>query len=82
VLANTLATYVMPTSVDVPKIVSLACELEEESGPFGMKGIGEVGFNGPLPAVANAVHEAVGADVRHAPITPERVLGAMTRRKK
>lgn len=82
VQADSLATYIMPTSVDMPEIVSLACEIQEESGPFGMKGVGEVGLNGPLPAIANAVHEATGADIRHAPLTAERVLGAISRRKK
>jgi len=47
-----------------------------------MKGVGEVGMNGPLPAVANAVHVACGADVCQTPLTPERVLKAMKRRKK
>ncbi len=63
-------------------MVSLACDVEEPSGPFGMKGVGEVGMNGPLPVVGNAVHAACGADVHQAPLTSERVLKAMKRRKK
>jgi CO/xanthine dehydrogenase Mo-binding subunit len=82
VRANSLTTYIIPTALDVPDMVSLACDVEEPSGPFGMKGVGEVGMNGPLPAVANAVHAACGADVHQAPLTPERVLKAMKRRKK
>ncbi len=82
VRADTLTTYIIPTALDVPDMLSLACDVEEPSGPFGMKGVGEVGMNGPLPAVANAVHAACGADVCQAPLTPERVLKAMKRRKK
>jgi hypothetical protein len=46
----------------------------EESGPFGMKGMGEVGINGPLPAIANAVAQACGINVTQAPLTAERIL--------
>lgn len=79
--ADSLTTYIIPTALDTPDMISLACDVEEPSGPFGMKGVGEVGMNGPLPAVANAVHAACGADVCQAPLTPERVLHAMKRRK-
>lgn len=79
--ASSLATYIIPTAVDVPEIQSWTCDVEESSGPFGMKGVGEVGMNGPLPAVANALYSC-GANIFHAPLTPERVLFALTRRKK
>ena len=38
---------------------TLAVEIPEPSGPFGMKGAGEIGIDGPLPAVANAETEAM-----------------------
>jgi CO/xanthine dehydrogenase Mo-binding subunit len=82
VLAGSFATYVIPTALDVPEIAVRAAEIVEPSGPFGMKGVGEVGFNGPLPAVAGAVKDACGADVRRAPLTPERVLAAMPRTRR
>ncbi|OQX10543.1 MAG: carbon monoxide dehydrogenase [Desulfobulbaceae bacterium A2] len=79
VLTPDFATYLIPGSLDLPEITSLTPEVEaEDSGPFGMKGIGEVAMNGPLPAVANAVADAVGARLCHAPLTPERVLRALT----
>lgn len=69
------ATYLIPGSMDIPEIISLAAQGEpEETGPFGMKGIGEVAMNGPLPAVANAVANACGVRICHGPLTPERVL--------
>jgi CO/xanthine dehydrogenase Mo-binding subunit len=69
-----LSTYLIPTSMDLPDTRSLAAETLEHSGPFGMKGVGEVGLNGPLPAVASALSDALGAYAVRAPITPETVL--------
>jgi CO/xanthine dehydrogenase Mo-binding subunit len=69
-----LSTYLIPTSMDLPDTRSLAVETVEHSGPFGMKGVGEVGLNGPLPAVASALSAALGAYTVRAPITPETVL--------
>lgn len=72
------ATYLIPGSLDIPEIVSLAAQGEpEETGPFGMKGIGEVAMNGPLPAVANAVADACQVRLCHGPLTPERVLAGV-----
>lgn len=69
------ATYLIPGALDIPQIISLAAEGEpEESGPFGMKGIGEVAMNGPLPAVANALADACGVRIFQGPLTAERVL--------
>jgi CO/xanthine dehydrogenase Mo-binding subunit len=43
-----------------------------------MKGIGEVAMNGPLPAIANALADACGIRVNHAPLTPSKVLAALS----
>jgi CO/xanthine dehydrogenase Mo-binding subunit len=69
--------YILPTSLDIPDIESLAVATVEETGPFGMKGIGEVGINGPLPAMASAVENALGVRVNQAPLKPPRVLAAL-----
>lgn len=74
VLTKDLSTYLIPTSLDLPDTVSLAVETLEHSGPFGMKGVGEIGMNGPLPAVASALSDALGAHIDRAPVTPETVL--------
>jgi len=71
------ADYILPTALDVPEIISVAAETFEHTGPFGMKGIGEVGTNGPLPAVANAVNDALGRRLTRSPLTASRVLRAM-----
>ncbi len=77
ILTPDLAIYITPGSLDIPEIMSLAVEIHEESGPHGMKGVGEVGLNGPLPAIANAVAEACGFRIIRAPLKPERILNAM-----
>ncbi|MCX5825056.1 MAG: xanthine dehydrogenase family protein molybdopterin-binding subunit [Deltaproteobacteria bacterium] len=78
VLTPDLATYIIPSAPDIPEMISLAVETEEPSGPYGMKGVGEVGTNGPLPAIAGGVARACGVGgLRRAPLTAERVLEAL-----
>ena len=48
----------------------------EEAGPFGAKSIGEVVINTPLPAIADAVYNAVGKRFYELPITPEQIAMA------
>ena len=52
-------------------------EAEQHSGPFGAKGLGESGTFGVSPAIANAIHDAVGVRVTSLPITAEAVLRAL-----
>lgn len=72
-----LATYIIPTAQDLPEIETLAMEIPEPSGPFGLKGAGEIAIDGPLPALANAVADAIGKRIFRSPLTAERVLLAM-----
>jgi len=74
VLTDNLATYIIPGAMDVPDIISIPVKIEEETGPFGMKGIGEVGINAPLPAVSNAIYDACGIHMTEAPFTGQRIL--------
>jgi CO/xanthine dehydrogenase Mo-binding subunit len=76
VRSGDLATYLIPGALDLPDVISCAFQGREESGPFGLKGVGEVALNGPLPALANGVADACGVRLRQAPLTPERVLAA------
>jgi CO/xanthine dehydrogenase Mo-binding subunit len=77
ILTPDLSTYILPTALDVPDMDSMAVELHEPSGPFGLKGAGEIAVDGPLPAVANALADACGIRLPSAPFTPERVLSAL-----
>jgi CO/xanthine dehydrogenase Mo-binding subunit len=72
-----LATYILPLSLDLPDMEILAVENPEPSGPFGLKGAGEIAMDGPLPAVANAVARAIGRRCYTAPITAEKVIGLL-----
>ncbi len=76
-LTPDFTTYHIPGAQDVPDMDSRIVETWEPSGPYGMKGVGEVGSNGPLPAIANALCDACGIRLTRSPLTPERVLAAL-----
>jgi CO/xanthine dehydrogenase Mo-binding subunit len=72
--------YKIYTSHDLPKIRTILVESEEPSGPYGAKSIGEVAINGPAPAIANAVFDAVGVRLFELPMTPERLWASLQAR--
>jgi CO/xanthine dehydrogenase Mo-binding subunit len=76
-----LSTCLIPTALDLPDTLSLAVDGHEPTGPRGLKGVGEVGLNGPAPALASALEDALGVRLRDFPLTPERVLAALKQRK-
>jgi CO/xanthine dehydrogenase Mo-binding subunit len=69
-----LATYIMPTSKDVPDIRSIILESHSGKGPFGAKGIGEPTIVATTPAVLNAIYDAVGVRIKQTPATSEVVF--------
>jgi CO/xanthine dehydrogenase Mo-binding subunit len=75
-----LSTCLIPTALDLPDILSLAVDGHEPTGPRGLKGVGEVGLNGPAPALASALEDATGVRLRDFPLNPERVLAALSKR--
>jgi CO/xanthine dehydrogenase Mo-binding subunit len=77
---NNFTTYIIPTICDVPEIQIEPVETYEEIGPFGAKGLGEIGIIPIGSAVANAIYDATGARVFTLPATPERVYGAIKER--
>ena len=68
-----LARYKIPGAVDLPPITVMLVDSYEPTGPMGAKSVAEIGINGPLPAIANAVHHAVGIRLTRPPFTPEKV---------
>ena len=77
----TLADYKIPGVLDSPfEIHPIVLEDPEPSHPVGAKGIGEPSLVGAAPAIANAIHAAVGVRLRQLPMTPERVLDALDAR--
>jgi CO/xanthine dehydrogenase Mo-binding subunit len=74
---QSLESYLIPTSKDIPEMKIGVVEFPYEYGPLGAKGLGEIP-TGPVSAtIANAVADAIGARIRQLPITPERVLEAL-----
>jgi CO/xanthine dehydrogenase Mo-binding subunit len=72
--------YLMPGPGDVCPHDILVLERPAPDGPFGAKGPGEMCANPVLPAVANAVFNAVGVRINDLPITPEKILRALKAR--
>jgi len=72
-----LAEYKIPGILDIPEtMTSEAVVAEQRTGPFGAKGVGETATFGVSPAIANAVHDAVGVRITSLPLNPEAVFMA------
>ena len=69
--------YLMPGPGDLPAFDGVILERPAGDGPYGAKGVGEMTANSPIPAIANAIFDAVGVRVDSLPITPEKVLRAI-----
>ena len=74
VLNPHLATYRVPTATEMPPVRMIWVETDDPQGPYGAKGLGEMGLVPTAAAIANAVYNATGARVHRIPLTPERVL--------
>jgi len=65
--------YKIYNTLDKPAMQTIIVGSFEDSGPFGAKSIGEIAINGPAPAIANAIYDAVGIRITSIPMTPERI---------
>jgi CO/xanthine dehydrogenase Mo-binding subunit len=70
-------SYLAPSMEQLPEMDTIIIESPSLDGPFGAKAIGEMANNAQPPAIAAAVHDAVGVWITELPITPERVLRAL-----
>ena len=70
--------YRIPVASDLPMIETIIVEVPNPNHPYGVRGVGEVGIVPPIPALANAIHDAVGVRIRELPMSPPRVLAAIT----
>ncbi|MBA3687439.1 MAG: xanthine dehydrogenase family protein [Chloroflexi bacterium] len=77
-LNDRLATYLIPTSLDAPRIEAILVEKPFSGAPHGAKGIGELPMDVGAPAVVAAIHDATGVWIHDLPATPERILAALT----
>jgi len=69
--------YLVPGPADLPDIERVVLEIPSRTGPFGVKGVGEMTANPPIPAIVNAIYNAIGVRMTELPITPEKVLRAL-----
>jgi 4-hydroxybenzoyl-CoA reductase subunit alpha len=72
--------YKSPTTLDMPEVFTELVEQPDPRGPFGAKEVGQGPLLPVVPAVANAVYDAVGVRIDEVPITPEKILKALDAR--
>ena len=77
-LNDRLATYLIPTSLDAPRLRSILVEKPFSGAPHGAKGVGELPMDVGAPAVVAAIHDATGIWIHDLPASPERILAALT----
>jgi 4-hydroxybenzoyl-CoA reductase subunit alpha len=76
-----LLEYRSPSSVESSEVEPIIVESVDPEGPFGAKECSEGSLAATIPAIANAIYDAVGIRLREAPFTPERVLAALRAKK-
>jgi len=76
-LNDRLATYLIPTALDAPRITSILVEAPFSGAPHGAKGVGELPMDVGAPAVVDAIHDATGVWIHDLPASPERILAAL-----
>lgn len=81
VLNPNLTDYVMPTTTDIPEIVPIIVEVNEPTGPYGAKGLGECTTQATAPAIANAIYDAIGVRINRLPITPDVILDGLKQKR-
>jgi 4-hydroxybenzoyl-CoA reductase alpha subunit len=74
--------YKSPTTLEMPPVETILVETLDPEGPYGAKEVGQGPLLPVIPAVANAVFDALGVRIDEVPITPEKVLAALEGRYK
>jgi 4-hydroxybenzoyl-CoA reductase subunit alpha len=76
-----LLEYRSPSSVESPEVEAIIVESIDPEGPFGAKECSEGSLAATIPAISNAIYDAVGVRLHECPFTPERVLAALRAKK-
>jgi CO/xanthine dehydrogenase Mo-binding subunit len=71
---GSFSDYILPGPGDIPQVESVVLEYPSANGPYGVKGVGEMTANSPIPAIVNAIYRATGVRITKLPVTPEAVL--------
>ena len=77
-----LLEYKSASSLESPPIETFIIETIDPEGPFGAKEAGEGSLAATIPAVANAIYDAIGVRINDLPLSPERVLKAINEQRK
>jgi len=77
-----LLDYKSPTFLDTPEMETFLIETLDPEGPYGAKEAGQGPLLPVMPAVANAIYNAVGVRVDEVPIHPEKVYAALERKRR
>ncbi|MFH0814023.1 MAG: xanthine dehydrogenase family protein molybdopterin-binding subunit [Pseudomonadota bacterium] len=74
--------YEFPTVIEKPDVTeSIIVEANHPEGPFGAKGVGEATLTAGAPSIANAIYDAIGVRFKELPITPEKILEALQKKR-
>ncbi len=76
-----LRDYHIPRAAEMPAMDVVFVQTDEPSGPYGAKSVSEISIDGVAPAIASAVHDAIGIWIRELPYTPDRVKQAIKQDK-
>ena len=76
-MPTSFSEYVLPGPMELPEIDSVVLEYPSANGPYGVKGVGEMTANSPIPAIINAIYDAIGVRITDLPATPEKILRAL-----
>jgi 4-hydroxybenzoyl-CoA reductase alpha subunit len=79
--APSMLEYKSPTTLETPEIHTILVDTDDPEGPFGAKEAGQGPLLPVMPAIANAIYQAVGVRVDEIPITPEKVLKGLELRR-
>jgi 4-hydroxybenzoyl-CoA reductase alpha subunit len=71
--------YKSPTTIDMPEVITELVEHPDPAGPFGAKEVGQGPLLPVMPALANAIHDALAVRIDEVPITPEKIVAALKR---
>jgi len=80
-LTPSFLNYRIPTALDAPSMKTFLVETVDP-GPFGAKGVAEPAMTPTAPAIANAIYDAVGVRIRTLPMTPQKILQALKKKKR
>jgi 4-hydroxybenzoyl-CoA reductase subunit alpha len=81
-IAANLLDYRVPTIIESPPIETHIVEAADPHGPFGAKEAGETSLASFLPALANAIEDAIGVRVTELPVTPDRLMEIMEKKER